>query len=331
MRYLLHAFGLAFLACLPAVSPASAGETATQSPVKYDLQFTLVAGAQYVDGQYLFHATTDGQDFGGPYVDDTGMEIIQGFYGLYQATRVSSSPPPPEELEAAPESIILAGTSSSVYEKPEDMTPEMWAGFWHSAAEFHLGELEIYIYNARADRVHIKAKREVRTKDDENASAEAESEFEDYGEVESALSCPPLEPQNYMLRLEGYNAARLVRQGEFYITDMPSTCVYQVCGPDENRDRLVDAAPSCLMIILPSARHDHPLDWHIDQALGGLPVPPLDTMQLGPFELHYYFPESHKLVFSLWKLDGEWREDWENYTPLACQITLTNAQPPPPE
>ena len=83
------------------------------------------------------------------------------------------------------------------------------------------------------------------------------------------------------------------------------------------------------MLILSADQREHPMSWYANEALGGLLEPPLDSTRLGPFELFFYFPESDRLVFSLWELEGEWSDDWEETATLAGRVALRNAQPMP--
>jgi len=310
MRVLLPSIALAAVLCLLPAAVSSAAETTNTQIAEYHVTFDLTAAGESVGhGEMNFGP-------GGP-TDGWATNLGQLLSTDYN----------PAEI---PELLILAGIAGTEYEKPRDLSIQYWTGFWHSAAEFTLGELEFFIYSARADRVLISATRQLHAGNDSGADTAEVTGAEFYGELEAPLSCPPLQPQSYMCRIDGFSAGELVRQAQFGLVDAPANSVYQVCGPEDEAEGSA-AMPSCLLIILPAARHDHLLDWHVDQALGGLPQPPLDTLKLGPFELNYYYPESDRLTFSLWKLDGEWREDWEADTPLACRVTLANSQPPPVE
>ena len=231
-------------------------------------------------------------------------------------------------------SLIIAGSADCGFSQPEHMSDWLWDGVWQHAQHLRIGELEFYVYSPGSDRIVISVDRIehslLLSRDQDQVELEAKEDWSFYGSLEMPYHCNEIGKPLYMFELAGYREAEIVREHQIIIFASAGISASVLCKPLDIDWSGGPGVASCLLLVVANDATGAELDEHLFNALDGFEIPTFDTITLGSFAFHYYFPKSDVLEFTLWELAGKFSADWHANSKLVGRTRLANNQPEPP-
>lgn len=230
--------------------------------------------------------------------------------------------------------LILAGSSGCGFSKPKYLSDRMWDGFWQHAQHLNIGELEFYIYAPGADRIAISVDRMEYSlqvaRENGQVDLEATNNRSFYGSLEMPYHCDAIGEPTYMCVFEATRDGQIVMESQVAIGSRPDSSA-TISTQAQTSEFMQVKRFNSLVLAIPNADTAHPLGWHLGKinALENTLLPPLESLELGQFDFHYYLPNADMLKVSLWKINGGVSEGWKDQATFLGSKTVANNQPEP--